>query len=225
MSRLHDLPPFATIAVVCAAFAVVAIVAYLVRRPALTAMTKIWLLFALGVFPLGVAFAGNVQGWEASKQREFCGSCHVMTPYTGDAADRESASLAARHSRNPSFGKESCYVCHADYGMYGTVVTKLGGLGHVYEYYGDGYRAMTLAEARARIALHKPYDNTNCMQCHSTEDVLWGRVVDHRASLRDVRANRISCASTGCHGFAHPFTKAAPPAASGAAVVPIGGTR
>src|SRR5262245_20023645 len=77
---------------------------YLVRRPRLTRATKIVLLFGIGVLPLGAAMSGNYAGFEATKQRRFCGSCHVMTPYAADSGDPQSASLAARHGRNAMFG-------------------------------------------------------------------------------------------------------------------------
>ena len=32
------------------------------------------------------------------------------------------------------FGSENCYVCHANYGMFGTIVTKAGGMRHVWLY-------------------------------------------------------------------------------------------
>jgi hypothetical protein len=47
--------------------------------------------------------------------------------------------------------------------------------------------------------------NGNCMECHSTRDPLWLKVADHGSVLDDVRARRVSCASAGCHGLAHPF--------------------
>jgi hypothetical protein len=42
------------------------------------------------------------------------------------------------------------------------------------------------------------------MQCHSTRLDVWNRQPDHKASLDDVRAGRVGCASVGCHGYAHP---------------------
>ena len=63
-------------------------------------------------------------------------------------------------------------------------------------------------EAKKTIHLREPAKMSgNCMQCHSTEDALWLKVSDHQASVGDVRAGRISCASAGCHGPAHPFSK------------------
>jgi len=35
------------------------------------------------------------------------------------------------------------------------------------------------------------------------------RFPDHKSTLDDVRSGRLSCASGGCHGFAHPFWKPA----------------
>jgi len=198
--------PFTLVAIACAGLACTILTWFLVRRPPLDRNVKVWLLFGLGVFPLGAAAAANVQGYEATRKRVFCGSCHVMTPYTDDSANKASTGLASRHARNDYFGGENCYSCHADYGMYGTVLTKAGGMRHVWLYYTE-YHDMSLEEARVKIHLVKPYPNANCMHCHSTELQGWQRVPEHRASVQDVRAQRISCASPGCHGFGHPFSK------------------
>jgi nitrate/TMAO reductase-like tetraheme cytochrome c subunit len=215
-------PPLTLIAIVCAIIAAAILVTYLVRQPPLAGATKVWLLLGLGVFPIGVAAAGNVQGFEATKERHFCGSCHVMIPHASDSNDPHSLSLASRHARNRLFGDFNCYACHADYGMFGTVLTKLGGMRHVWLYVTQ-YRNVSLEEAKRTIHLVKPYPNQNGMQCHSTELPVWQRVPDHRSSLLDVRNQRVSCASAGCHGYAHPFTKpehSAPPEASPMPSVP-----
>jgi cytochrome c-type protein NapC len=209
--------PLKLIALVCAGLAAVILISFLVRRPPLVGATKLWLLIGLGVLPLGAAAAGNIEGYQATKQRTFCGSCHVMVPHASDADDMSSGSLSSRHARNVLFGKENCYVCHADYGMFGTILTKLGGLKHVYMY-ATHYRDVPLEEAKKSIRLYKPYPNTNCMQCHSTQLDLWLRTPDHKSALTEVRENRISCASGGCHGFAHPFTKPAPGISKGSPV-------
>ena len=203
---MSPLSPLAILSLSFAAIAAIVLTAHLIRRPALDPGVKLWLFLGLGVFPIGAAAAGNVEGFEATKKRTFCGSCHVMTPHAGDADDPASASLAARHSRNKLFGDESCYTCHADYGKLGTVMTKLGGMRHVWLYYTE-YRNTPLEEAKQTIHLIKPYPNANCMQCHSTEDALWQKPPDHKSSLEDVRSGKVSCASAGCHGYAHPFTK------------------
>jgi nitrate/TMAO reductase-like tetraheme cytochrome c subunit len=196
------------LALLCAALTIIVIVAYILKRPAFTFATQAWLFLGLGVLPMGTALTGNVAGMEATKTVHFCSSCHVMLAHTGDARDARSQSLAARHSRNKMFGDASCYTCHADYGMLGAVFTKINGMHHVYGYLNE-YSALTLDEALPKLELFKPFPNDNCMQCHSTTTREWLSIQDHSSSLVDVRNGEISCASQGCHGYAHPFSKAA----------------
>jgi len=201
--------PIGIVALLSAAVAAVILVSYLVRRPPSNLRTKLWLLLGLGVLPSITAASSTATGMQATTHRPFCGSCHVMTAHFQDTLNPKSQSLAARHSRNPFFGGNSCYICHADYGMYGYAMTKAAGLRHVYEYYLGGYRAMSLEKAKKTIRLIKPYDNTNCRQCHTTTIQDWRRVPDHEALKPELDANKVSCASAGCHGYAHPFTKQA----------------
>lgn len=199
--------PLPAFAVACAVASVIILSWFLLRRPAVGRATKIALLFGIGLLPLGTAATGNISGYEATKKRAFCGSCHVMVPYAKDSADLTSDSLAARHARAPSFGDSNCYTCHADYGMYGTVTTKIGGMGHVYQYLFNGYHAMTVEEALGKIHIKRPFKNENCMQCHSTLGQLWLETGDHASLLPRLRSGEVSCASEGCHGPAHPFSK------------------
>jgi hypothetical protein len=201
--------PFIAVALGCAGIATLVVVWFLIRRPVLTNATKLWLLLGIGVLPLATATTGNVAGYEATKSRRFCGSCHVMTPYKTDSEDPKSTSLAARHSHNEMFGKDNCYACHADYGMFGTVTTKLGGLRHVYEYTFH-YRNMSLDEAREKIHIRKPFQNATCMHCHSTQGPSWNLVKEHASLKYPLRDGWVSCASAGCHGPAHPFSKVKP---------------
>ncbi|MEJ7601817.1 MAG: NapC/NirT family cytochrome c [Kofleriaceae bacterium] len=199
--------PFLWLALGSAALAAVLLIWFLLRRPALTRMTKVVLLFGIGILPIATATNGNVAGYHAMKTTEFCSSsCHVMTPYGNDSLDPKSESLAARHARNAQFGHENCYACHADYGMFGTITTKLGGLRHVYEYTFN-YHQMSEEEALVKMEIRRPFSNATCMQCHSTQNPTWNKVGDHASTLERVRAGTLSCASEGCHGPAHPFSK------------------
>jgi cytochrome c-type protein NapC len=198
--------PFIQVAIGCAIVSALILVWLFFRKPPLTNATKLWLLLAIGVLPLATATTGNIAGFEATKSRHFCGSCHVMTPYKTDSEDPKSTTLAARHSHNELFGEENCYACHADYGMFGTIVTKMGGLRHVYEYTMH-FRNMPLEEAREKIRIRSPFKNSTCMHCHSTEGPTWNAVKDHASILYAVRGGYVSCASEGCHGPAHPFSK------------------
>jgi hypothetical protein len=184
-------------------------VLYLIRRPLLDGRTRYWLLFGLGVLPIGSAMSANVQGYETTKRRSFCASCHVMVPHASDAENPKSNSLAAIHARSPYFGGDNCYACHADYGLFGTVVTKWGGLRHVYLYVTE-FRKMSLEQAKKEIHLRKPYPNSNCMQCHTTRAPSWNKVPDHASALDAVTSGAVSCASKGCHGAVHPLTASAP---------------
>ena len=207
MDWIH-LHPVMTVALGCGALSAATVLWYLVRRPALTRMTKLALLFGIGILPLATASTGNIADFEGTKARTFCGSCHVMVPYAEDSANPLSTTLAARHARNAMFGDDNCYACHANYGMFGTIITKAGGMRHVYEYLFH-YRNMSLAEAREKIHIREPFQNATCMHCHSTELPEWNAVKEHASLLDRLRVGSVSCASSGCHGPAHPFSKPA----------------
>jgi hypothetical protein len=87
--------------------------------------------------------------------------------------------------------------------MFGTIATKLGGLKHVWKYYTE-YRNVSAEDAKKTIALYTPFKNATCMHCHSTTVEIWGSVPDHQAALSAIRSDTLSCASVGCHGYAHP---------------------
>jgi len=182
---------------------------YLVRRPPLGRLTKILLLFGLGVMPLGVALTGNISGFEFTLKRQFCGSCHVMLPYTEDAADPGSNSLAAIHSRNHSFGEESCYNCHADYQLFGAMTTKVNGLKHLFYYVTEYANTGPDGEGGPPIHLYKPFRSGACMQCHSTTAKKY--VETHGDSLEAIRKGEMNCID--CHNDIHPLALSRRPAA------------
>jgi nitrate/TMAO reductase-like tetraheme cytochrome c subunit len=205
-----NLSPFGIAALASSAIAAVILIQFLVRRPALTAKVRVQLLFGLGVFPLAAAGTSTAFGLHRTTERTFCGSCHVMTRHQQDAEDPASGSLAARHARNAFTGGSNCYVCHSDYGSLGYPLTKLNGMNHVYQYYLRGYREMPLEKALKEIRVAKPYPNSNCMQCHSGKLDSFQTVREHRALETDLLANKVACASAGCHGYSHPFNKDQP---------------
>jgi nitrate/TMAO reductase-like tetraheme cytochrome c subunit len=195
------------VALACILLAAAMQIYFLVRDPPFNLRVKLRLLFGLGALPALAVVASTATGMETTTERQFCGSCHVMDPYVDDSTDPHSQSLAARHARNPFFGDRNCYTCHADYGMLGYPMTKLNGLRHMYEYYIVGWNRLDIPEALAKIHLRKPYDNTNCRQCHTGTLEDWGRVSEHVSLAAELRDNRVSCASAGCHGYAHPFSQ------------------
>jgi cytochrome c-type protein NapC len=192
------------IAVAAAAISAAIIGWYLVKRPPLGRFTKVLLLFGLGVMPIGVALTGNVAGFEYTLKREFCSSCHVMLPYTEDAADLKSNSLAAIHSRNATFGGESCYTCHADYKIFGAMTTKVNGLKHLFHYIAEYSDSGPYGEKGPRIHLYKAFKNGSCTRCHSTTAPNWLAREEHSGMIEDLRKDEASCID--CHGGAqvHP---------------------
>lgn len=218
MKAGHELDAMGWLAVASATVAAGILLVHLIRRPTLRGTTKLWLLMGLGVFPIVTAGTANVAGFKATQSRTFCGSCHVMIPHAEDSKDPNSLSLAAVHARNDYFGHDNCYTCHKDYGMYGYVLTKMGGMRHVYLYLTE-YHDMPLEEAKHDIRIVKPLPNSTCMSCHTTTAPRWAAVPDHASSLVAVREGTLACASGGCHGFAHPMTKL------GKELLPDGGAR
>jgi nitrate/TMAO reductase-like tetraheme cytochrome c subunit len=199
--------PIGFLALVTAAIAAGLLVHHLVRRPPLDASTRLRLLLGLGVFPLLSAVATTASGMHRTTERSFCGSCHVMSGHLEDVESPKSGSLASRHARNAMFGESACYTCHADYSMLGYPLTKLTGLKHVYYYYLGGYRTWTLERFHAEVRTAKPFPNANCQHCHSGQLKTFVETPEHRAIADELASNRVSCASGGCHGVAHPFTK------------------
>lgn len=199
--------PIGALAVGTALVAAAILLHYLVRQPALTVGTRLQLLLGLAVFPFIAAVATTASGMERTTERSFCGSCHVMEAHLADVNDINSLGLAARHSRNKLMGGHPCYTCHANYGMMGYPLTKLKGMSHVYNYYVVGYRKWELPKFLAEVRIAEPFPNQNCQQCHSGKIASFSNVREHLAASDGIEAGTISCASAGCHGVAHPFSK------------------
>ena len=201
MSSIHSIEDLLKlVALVCAASATLIIVWYLVRRPPLGRLTKVLLLLGLGLLPVMVALTGNIAGYEYTLSRPFCGSCHVMGPYLRDAQDPSSQSLAAIHSRNHRFGEQSCYMCHADYSMFGAITTKMNGMKHLYYYITEYANTGPNGEGGPTIHLYKPFKNGTCMQCHSTAAKKY--VETHADQLEQIRSGDMQCID--CHSEVHP---------------------
>jgi len=91
---------------------------------------------------------------------------------------------------------EACYTCHTDYGLYGGVRAKLGGLRHIYiQYFGTAPRPED-------IQLYKPYNNRECLHCHVGARSFEGNAV-HTAMRDQLISNEMSCISSGCHDTVH----------------------
>jgi cytochrome c-type protein NapC len=208
-------------ALAAAVIAICILVYYLVVRPPLGRATKVVLLFGLGVMPLAVSLAGNISGFEYTLKRDFCGSCHVMRPYVEDAADTSSTSLASIHSRNSTFGHESCYTCHADYQIFGAMTTKANGLRHLYFYITEYSNTGPYGEGGKPIHMYKKFQNSMCTRCHSTEAPRWAALEDHAGMIEDIRKGEAKCID--CHTGDKIHPRAFAHGGSGKAPAPAGG--
>jgi cytochrome c-type protein NapC len=176
--------------------------AVLVLRPAITVHPggKILAFGVLFFLPLFCLTAGMNNEMERSKSTSFCLSCHIMEPYGKSLRIDDPGYLAAAHYQNHRVpADEACYTCHTNYAMFGTFKAKLGGLRHLYVHY-------LKTEPRPQdIQLHEPYNNRECLHCHlGARSFEQGAV--HNAdpdTLPAVKANKLSCVSSGCHDVVH----------------------
>ena len=191
-----------TIAIVILVLFSAALVGALVARPAATAtrtgkILAFGVLFFLPVFALAIGMENEM---ERSKSTAFCLSCHIMDSYGKSLHIDDPSYLAAAHFQNHRVpADEACYTCHTNYAMFGTFKAKMGGLRHLYVYY---LKKMPLPED---IKLHEPFNNRECLHCH-----LGARSFEQGAThnadpdtLPAVKANNLSCISSGCHDVVH----------------------
>jgi len=191
-----------TIAIVILVLVSAALAGVLVARPAATA-TRAGKILAFGVLfflPVFALATGVDNEMERSKSTAFCLSCHIMESYGKSLHIDDPSYLAAAHFQNHRVpADEACYTCHTNYAMFGTFKAKMGGLRHLYVYY---LKKMPLPE---NIKLHEPFNNRECLHCH-----LGARSFEQGAThnadpdtLPAVKANNLSCISSGCHDVVH----------------------
>jgi cytochrome c-type protein NapC len=191
-----------TIAVVILALFSALLAGVLVVRPAITVsragkILAFGVLFFLPLFSLAVGMENEMQ---RSKSTAFCLSCHIMESYGKSLHVDDPSYLAAAHYQNHRVpADEACYTCHTNYAMFGSFKAKLGGLRHLYVFY---LKKMPLPED---IKLHEPFNNRECLHCH-----LGARSFEQGAThnadpdtLPAVKANKLSCISSGCHDVVH----------------------
>ena len=176
--------------------------AVLVLRPTITVHPggKILAFGVLFFLPLFCLTAGMDNEMERSKRTSFCLSCHIMEPYGKSLGVDDPSYLAAAHYQNHRVpADEACYTCHTNYAMFGTFKAKLGGLRHLYVHY------LKMEPRPQDTQLHEPYNNRECLHCHlGARSFEQGAV--HNAdpdTLPAVKANKLSCVSSGCHDVVH----------------------
>jgi len=180
----------------------IALIGVLVARPGLTATQggKVMAFLVLFLLPILCASLGVSSELERSKATKFCLSCHIMEPYGQSLRVDDPTYLAAAHFQNHRVPADvACYTCHTNYTMFGSTKAKMAGLRHVYVYY------LTKPPAPENIKLHEPYSNRECLHCHlGARSFEQGAVHTADADLLpSVKANKVSCVSSGCHETVH----------------------
>ena len=191
-----------TLAVVILVLFSAVLAAVVAVRPSIT-VSRAGKILAFGVLfflPLFALAVGMEDEMERSKSTTFCLSCHIMEPYGKSLHIDDPTYLAAAHYQNHRVpADEACYTCHTNYAMFGTLQAKLGGLRHLYVFY---LGKQPLPE---NIKLHEPFNNRECLHCH-----LGARSFEQGAThnadpatLPAIKANTLSCISSGCHDTVH----------------------
>jgi cytochrome c-type protein NapC len=138
------------------------LIAINVVRPSIRVSTtgKMLAFVAFCVLPVLCGSMAASTHIERSKQTKFCLSCHIMEPYGKSLYVDDPAYIPAAHFQNHRVPPdEACYTGHTDYGLYGGVRAKLGGLRHIYiQYFGTPPRPED-------IQLYKPYNNRERCFC------------------------------------------------------------
>jgi cytochrome c-type protein NapC len=159
---------------------------------------KILAFLVLFLLPSLCMTMGVSSELERSTSTEFCLSCHTMASHGRSLYVDDPTYLAAAHFQNHRIpANEACYTCHTNYAMFGGLRAKLNGLHHVYvQYFG---------KPQDPIHLYEPYNNRECLHCHlGARSFEEGAV--HTADpdlLPAVKANKMSCLSSGCHDVVH----------------------
>ncbi|HSE95366.1 MAG TPA: NapC/NirT family cytochrome c [Methylomirabilota bacterium] len=169
------------------------------RRSGLTPTARGWLLVAVGLVPMMVAFLSFAHGLESSSTVASCGACHVMTPFVADLRNSQSVTLAATHFKNQYIQEKHCYTCHSDYGLTGTLGAKLAGLGHVWR--------STVGSYTVPIKIARPYPNVRCLGCHGASLKFHNSPGHPKELVPTMVDNTMPCLT--CHGPAHPAPKQA----------------
>jgi cytochrome c-type protein NapC len=178
------------------------LIGVLVFRPSMitTQTGKIFAFFLLFLLPLVCLGMGTSYHIERSKKTTFCLSCHEMEPYGKSLLVDGAGHLPAAHFQNHRVPADvACYTCHTNYAMFGGFRAKMHGLKHVYIHY------LRTPPAPEAIKLYDPYNNRECLHCHlGARSFEEGAV--HTADpdlLPAVKANKLSCISSGCHDVVH----------------------
>jgi nitrate/TMAO reductase-like tetraheme cytochrome c subunit len=155
--------------------------------------SKFTLFLSICVLPFPVMLMNTAVGLEQAKQVDFCSSCHVMRDFVGDMQNPTSTRLAALHYQNRYIQEDHCYVCHTNYGLFGTLEAKIGGISHIWE--------ETTGTYELPIQAKGGYQFTVCLNCHGLS-AKFAKNDLHQTVIGQVLAGETAC--TDCHDLSHP---------------------
>lgn len=171
------------------------LVAVLLARPQLTASPggKVLAFAALFLLPAMALVGGGQEHLSRATSTQFCLSCHVMEPYGKSLLVDSEEALPALHFQNRLIDRDhACYTCHTDYTMFGGVSAKMRGMKHLW--------VNTLGEIPEKLALYSPYQNRECLHCHSGMRKF--EQSELHSDIREDLANNVtSCLE--CHSVVH----------------------
>jgi nitrate/TMAO reductase-like tetraheme cytochrome c subunit len=177
----------------------VILIAIIIFKPSVTATQggKMFAFVALFILPILGTLGAASDHIERSKRTTFCLSCHIMEPYGKSLLVDDPLYIPAAHFQNHRIpADEACYTCHTNYGLYGDIHAKLGGLRHIYIQY------LGTPPAPDKITLFTPYNNRECLHCHLGARSFESNEV-HKAIMDSLKSNEMSCVTSGCHDMVH----------------------
>jgi len=161
---------------------------------------KILAFVGLFILPVAAVSLGFSEQMDRAQSRTFCLSCHVMTGFGQTLYVDDPSYIPARHFQNNLVPRDrACYTCHTDYTMFGGVTAKMRGMRHLWVQY------VGVVPKPEDIKLYVPYNNRECLHCHLGQRVFEEASAHHKTPglLDNVKSNKLSCISSGCHEFIH----------------------
>lgn len=161
---------------------------------------KILAFVGLFILPVAAVSLGFSEQMDRAQSRTFCLSCHVMTGFGQTLYVDDPSYIPARHFQNNLVPRDrACYTCHTDYTMFGGVTAKMRGMRHLWVQY------VGVVPKPEDIKLYVPYNNRECLHCHLGQRVFEEASAHHKTPglLDNVKSNKLSCVSSGCHEFIH----------------------
>lgn len=167
---------------------------FIFRRRQLTTIASQWMLFVgVCIMPLPVMVLSTAVGMDQAKDVTFCQHCHVMRPFVDDMKNPASDRLAAVHYKNRYIQRDHCYICHTDYGLFGSMEAKLSGVGHVWRESAGTYTVP--------VQIARPYRFTICLDCHA-QSAKFDAIPEHKDLVAKTVRGEERC--TSCHELSHP---------------------